>query len=171
LVTKATRLTPDATGNGKAVTRSLNFWRRSSIWGGYPAKAGTDCPETDGSGFSPDKFAAEKAADVLSACVNHMFNDLLNEGELNGIYRSEEHPMIVPARSPKALEIYTVYQLVKGRFDKLHTGESDREKYASVAEKLNGYGIWKPRLKRLSDGKEWAREDVAWVLSLKISMH
>ncbi|MEB8021421.1 hypothetical protein NGK48_08135 [Raoultella ornithinolytica] len=72
--------------------------------------------------------------------------------------------MIVPARSPKALEIYTVYQLVKGRFDKLHTGESDREKYASVAEKLNGYGIWKPRLKRLSDGKEWAREDVAWVL-------
>ncbi len=30
--------------------------------------------------------------------------------------------MIVPARSPKALEIYTVYQLVKGRFDKLHTG-------------------------------------------------
>ncbi|MBW9971918.1 hypothetical protein FJC78_28145, partial [Escherichia coli] len=92
------------------------------------------------------------------------FNDLLNEGELNGIYRSEEHPMIVPARSPKALEIYTVYQLVKGRFDKLHTGESDREKYASVAEKLNEYGIWKPRLKRLSDGKEWAREDVAWVL-------
>ena len=64
--------------------------------------------------------------------------------------------MIVPARSPKALEIYTVYQLVKGRFDKLHTGESDREKYASVAEKLNEYGIWKPRLKRLSDGKEWA---------------
>ena len=117
-----------------------------------------------GAGFSPDKFAAEKAADVLSACVNHMFNDLLNEGEPNGIYRPEEHPMIVPARSPKALEIYTVYQLVKGRFDKLHTGESDREKYASVAEKLNEYGIWKPRLKRLSDGKEWAREDVAWML-------
>ncbi|HCN3042006.1 TPA: hypothetical protein N6R62_004762, partial [Escherichia coli] len=65
-----------------------------------------------GAGFSPDKFAAEKAADVLSACVNHMFNDLLNEGEPNGIYRPEEHPMIVPARSPKALEIYTVYQLV-----------------------------------------------------------
>ena len=117
-----------------------------------------------GAGFSPDKFDAEKAADVLSACVNHMFNDLLNEGELNGIYGLEEYPMIVPARSPKALEIYTVYQLVKGRFDKLHTGESDREKYASVAKKLNEYGIWKPRLKRLSDGKEWAREDVAWML-------
>lgn len=93
-----------------------------------------------------------------------MFNDLLNEGELNGISGLEEYPMIVPARSPKALEIYTVYQLVKGRFDKLHTGESDREKYASVAKKLNEYGIWKPRLKRLSDGKEWAREDVAWML-------
>ncbi|EAV5426047.1 hypothetical protein E6W22_06870, partial [Salmonella enterica] len=89
---------------------------------------------------------------------------LLNEGELNRIYGLEEYPMIVPARSPKALEIYTVYQLVKGRFDKLHTGESDREKYASVAKKLNEYGIWKPRLKRLSDGKEWAREDVAWML-------
>lgn len=164
MVTKATRLTPDATGNGKAVTRSLNFWRRSFIWDGIPGKTGTDCPELTGAGFSPDKFAAEKAADVLSACVNHMFNDLLNEGEPNGIYRPEEHPMIVPARSPKALEIYTVYQLVKGRFDKLHTGESDREKYASVAEKLNEYGIWKPRLKRLSDGKEWAREDVAWML-------
>ncbi len=165
MVTKATRLTPDATGNGKAVTRSLNFWRRSSIWGGDTRqKLALIARKLTGAGFSPDKFAAEKAADVLSACVNHMFNDLLNEGELNGIYRSEEHPMIVPARSPKALEIYTVYQLVKGRFDKLHTGESDREKYASVAEKLNEYGIWKPRLKRLSDGKEWAREDVAWVL-------
>ena len=117
-----------------------------------------------GAGFSPYKFDAEKAADVLSACVNHMFNDLLNEGKLNGFYGLEEHPMMVPARSPKALEIYTVYQLVKGRFDKLHTGEVDREKYASVAEKLNEYGISKPRLKRLSDGKEWTRKDVAWML-------
>ncbi|AUT95835.1 hypothetical protein MC47_011175 [Citrobacter freundii] len=117
-----------------------------------------------GAGFSPDKFDAEKAADVLSACVNHMFNDLLNEGELNGIYGLEEHPMIVPARSPKAFDFYTAYQLVKGRFDKLHTGESDREKCASVAEKLNEYGIWKPRLKLLSYGKEWVREDVAWML-------
>lgn len=34
-----------------------------------------------GTGFSPDKIDAKKAADVLSACVNHMFNDLFSEGE------------------------------------------------------------------------------------------
>ncbi|EHK0944828.1 hypothetical protein [Citrobacter farmeri] len=117
-----------------------------------------------GSGFSPDKFDAEKAADVLSACVNHMFNDLLNGGELNGIYGLEEHPVIVPGRSPKALEIYTVYQLVKGRFDKLQTGESDREKCASVAAKLNECGPGKPLFKHFSDSEQWTREDVAWVL-------
>ncbi|WP_227724038.1 hypothetical protein [Yersinia proxima] len=117
-----------------------------------------------GSGFSPDKFDAEKAADVLSACVNHMFNDLLNGGELNGIYGLEEQPMIVPGRSPKALEIYTVYQLVKGRFDKLQTGESDREKCASVAAKLTECGQGKPLFKHFSDSEQWTREDVAWVL-------
>ncbi|EEV5301806.1 TPA: hypothetical protein ACHGCJ_003494 [Escherichia coli] len=117
-----------------------------------------------GSGFSPDKFDAEKAADVLSACVNHMFNDQLNRGELNGIYGLEDLPVIVPGRSPKALEIYTVYQLVKGRFDKLQTGESDREKCASVAAKLNECGLGKPSFKHFSDSEQWTREDVAWVL-------
>ncbi|HBB6887634.1 TPA: hypothetical protein ON591_003480 [Citrobacter freundii] len=117
-----------------------------------------------GTGFSPDKIDAKKAADVLSACVNHMFNDLFSEGEHNGVYRLEEHPMIVPVRSPNSLKIYTACQVVKGRFDKLHTGESDREKYASVAEKLNEYGKWKPPFKQLSDGKKWTREDVAWML-------
>ncbi|VAF03618.1 Uncharacterised protein [Enterobacter hormaechei] len=72
--------------------------------------------------------------------------------------------MIVPARSPKALGIYTVYQLVKGRFDKLHTGESDREKCASVAAKLNECGPGKPSFKHFSDSEQWTREDVAWVL-------
>jgi hypothetical protein len=117
-----------------------------------------------GAGFSPDKFDAEKAADVLSACVNHMFNDLFREGKHNGIYGLEEPPMIVPARSPKALEIYTVYQLVKGRFDKLYTGESDREKCASVAAKLNECGPGKPSFNQFSDSEQWTREDVAWML-------
>ncbi|EBU1043398.1 hypothetical protein KVI39_001861 [Salmonella enterica] len=117
-----------------------------------------------GTGFSPDKIDAKKAADVLSACVNHMFNDLLNEGELSGIYGLEEHPMIVPARSPKALEIYTVYQQVKGRFDKLHTGESVREKCASVAAKFNECGPEKPSFKHFSDSEQWTREDVEWML-------
>ncbi|EAW3767355.1 hypothetical protein FKY41_01815 [Salmonella enterica] len=117
-----------------------------------------------GTGFSPDKIDAKKAADVLSACVNYMFNDLFSEGEHNGVYRLEEHPMIVPVRSPNSLKIYTAYQFVKGRFDKLHTGESDREKCASVAEKLNEYRKWKPPFKQLSDGKKWTREDVVWML-------
>lgn len=117
-----------------------------------------------GASFSPDKFDAEKAADVLSTCVNHMFNDLFGEEKLNGVYGLEDHPKIIPAKSPKAFDLYTAYQLVKGRFDKLHTGESNREKYASIAEKLNEYEKWKPLFKQLSGGKEWAREDVAWML-------
>ncbi|KGA40859.1 MULTISPECIES: hypothetical protein [Pectobacterium] len=117
-----------------------------------------------GAGFSPDKFDAEKAANVLSACVNHMFNDLFNEGALDGFYGLEDCSAIKPAMSPKALAIYNTYQLVKGRFDKLHTGESVREKYASVATKLNEYEQFKPPFKQLSDGKQWTREDVAWML-------
>ncbi|EAV3918301.1 hypothetical protein E2751_05850 [Salmonella enterica] len=120
--------------------------------------------ELTGAGFSPDKFDAEKAADVLSACVNHMYNELFSEGKHTAIYGLEEPPMIVPARSPKALEIYTVYQLVKGRFDKLYTGESDREKCASVAAKLNECGPSKPSFNQFSDSEQWTREDVAWVL-------
>ncbi|WP_338505554.1 hypothetical protein VRC35_04890 [Erwinia aphidicola] len=117
-----------------------------------------------GARLNIDKFDAEKAADVISACVNHMFVDLFKDSVLDGFYGLEEHPVIIPARSPKAFDFYTAYQLVKGRFDKLNTGESDRDKYESVAEKLNEYKKWKPQFKHLSGGKEWTREDVAWML-------
>lgn len=117
-----------------------------------------------GTGLNTDKFDAEKAADVLSACVNHMFNYLLEKHSLDDVYGLEECPAIESAMSPKAMMIYTTYQLVKGRFDKLQTGESDREKCESVAAKLNEFDKWKPPYRILSEGKNWTREDVAWIL-------
>lgn len=117
-----------------------------------------------GSRLNIDKFDAEKAADVISACVNHMFNDLLSRNGLDDVYGLEDCPAIEAAMSPKSLQIYTTYQLVKGRFDKLQTGESDREKCESVAAKLNEVDAWKPPYGIPSKSKHWTREDVAWIL-------
>lgn len=117
-----------------------------------------------GSRLNTDKFDAERAADVLSACVNHMFNGLLNRNGGEGVYGLEDCPAIEAAMSPKALKVYTTYQLVKGRFDKLNTGDSDNQKCESVAATLNECEVWKPPYKILSKSKHWTLEDVAWVL-------
>lgn len=115
-----------------------------------------------GAKVGPHKFAADKAGDIISACINHMYNTLFDDE--NGMLTDlKEHPNILPAMSPKSIEIYDVYQHVKGRFDMLHTGESKREKYASVAVKLTEYEFPKPRAKALSEGEQWKSEDIAWL--------
>ncbi|EBZ9515404.1 hypothetical protein EH138_14515 [Salmonella enterica subsp. enterica serovar Eastbourne] len=118
-----------------------------------------------GSTLGPDRMDSNKAADILSACVNHMYNSLFSDEECQTDSKLKENPKIVGANSPKAMEIYYIYQIVKGRFDKLYTGDTDKEKCASVAEKLIEMEIKKPKAKGLSKGKEWTREDVAWICS------
>ena len=65
------------------------------------------------------------------------------------------------------MEIYYIYQTVKGRFDKLFTGDTDKEKCASVAKKLTEMKIKKPKAKGLSKGEKWTREDVAWICNVE----
>ncbi len=118
-----------------------------------------------GSRLGPDRMDSNKAADILSACVNHMYSSLFSDEECQTYSELKENPKIVSANSPKAMEIYYIYQIVKGRFDKLFTGDTDKEKCASVAEKLTEMKIRKPKAKGLSAGKKWTREDVAWICS------
>lgn len=117
-----------------------------------------------GAGFNPDKFDAEKAADVLSACVNHMFNDLLNGGELNGIYGLEEHPVIVPGRSPKALKSTLFTSSLKVALTSFTRGSQIVRNAHRWQQNLMNAGRGKPSFKNFSDSEQWTREDVAWVL-------
>jgi len=120
-----------------------------------------------GTGFNPRKFDAEKAADVISACVNHMYNDIFTGNDKNTIAGMEEHPKITAATCQRSMNIYSLYQLVRGRFDKLWTGDTDREKYDSVAETLNEFDINKPKVKALSAGPKWTRSDIAWMCNIE----
>ncbi|ELX2276458.1 TPA: hypothetical protein ACPZAW_003580 [Yersinia enterocolitica] len=115
-----------------------------------------------GAKVGPRKFAADKAGDIISACINHMYNTLFND-ECRMLPDLKEHPKISPAMSPKSIEIYDVYQHAKGRFDILNTCESKREMFASVATKFTEYGFPKPRAKALSEGEQWIYEDIAWI--------
>lgn len=116
-----------------------------------------------GSRLGPDKMNSNKAADILSACVNHMYNSLFSDEECHMSPELQENPKIVSPTSPNAIKIYHIYQIVKGRFDKLFTGETDKEKYTSIAKRLTEKEFTKPKIKGLSKGKGWTREDVTWI--------
>lgn len=117
-----------------------------------------------GAGFNPHTIDGEKAAHVISACVSHMYNELFDDNEENSVEGLEEHHKIAAATCQISMDIYAVYQRIRGRFDKLYfTGATDKERYDSVAEKLNECEVKKPRLKALSAGPKWTRSDVAWI--------
>jgi hypothetical protein len=110
------------------------------------------------------KIDGELAADIISACVNHCYNAFFNGEARHQQVVLHQYPKISAALSPLGQKKYRLYQQVKGRFDKLETGDSDREKWSSVARTLREEDIEKPKSKVFPVG-EWSREDVKWVLT------
>ncbi|PHI32011.1 hypothetical protein [Budvicia aquatica] len=106
----------------------------------------------------------ELIADIMGYCVNHCYNELFS---VDGLFQQEpspDTPKISAAMSPKGQKRYRLYQQVKGRYDKLITGDSDKEKWDSVAKTLVEEGISKPKLKVFSEGP-WSRKDIQWILT------
>ncbi|WP_145584597.1 hypothetical protein [Yersinia intermedia] len=106
----------------------------------------------------------ELASDIISTCVSHYYNAFFNGEAPHQHPALHKYPKISAALSPLGQKKYRLYQQVKGRFDKLETGDSDREKWSSVARTLREEDIEKPKSKVFTVG-EWSREDVKWILT------
>ncbi|EAM4787315.1 hypothetical protein JGX82_001977 [Salmonella enterica] len=107
-----------------------------------------------------ERMDSESAADVISSCINLMYNTLFFDCATQKKTIRKGPPAITPAISPKAFKKYRLYQQVRGRFNKLQTGDTDTEKYESVANFLNENGIIKPSYHKLSNDKKWLSSDV-----------
>lgn len=104
-----------------------------------------------------------KASEVVSFCINHCFNEfLLKQGSV-----SVDHDLpvrIETALTPEGRELYDKYQYARGCFDRLMTGDSDKEKIRSVAERLNKAEIPPLGLVRFKGGGNWTQDMVEWLL-------
>ncbi|EAT2981305.1 hypothetical protein WAF85_001222 [Salmonella enterica] len=106
------------------------------------------------------RMDSEAAADVISSCINLMYNTLFFDCETQKKTIRKGPPAITPAMSPEAFKKYRLYQQIRGCFNKLQTDDTDTEKYKSVAKFLNENGIKKPIYHKLSKDKKWLPSDV-----------
>lgn len=111
---------------------------------------------------------SESAADVISSCINLMYNTLFFDGENQAAPLRDIPPKIEPPMSPAAFRKYRLYQQVRSRFNALSTGDKDKQKWKSVAGFLKENGIKKPRnispSSMLSDG-DWSFADIEALLN------
>ncbi|WP_145480297.1 hypothetical protein [Yersinia similis] len=110
------------------------------------------------------KIDEELASDIISTCVNHCYNAFFTGETPTQLESLQEHPKVTAGMSPEGLELYRLYQRVKARFDRLNTGDTDKEKWASIANLLTEIGIQKPNYTIFSEGR-WSREDIRWILT------
>ncbi|ATM77384.1 hypothetical protein CRN79_16720 [Serratia fonticola] len=106
----------------------------------------------------------ELASDIISACVSHCYNVFFTDETPAQRETLQEYPKVTAGMSPEGLELYRLYQRVKARFDRLNTGDTDKEKWASIAKLLTEKSIQKPSHTIFSEGR-WSREDVKWILT------
>lgn len=108
---------------------------------------------------------SELLADVINSCINYCYNEFFDK---NGLFQQEpssDTPKITAPMSPKGQQKYRLYQRIKGRFDKLNTGDSDEDKWLSIANLLLNAGIKKPKGGMFSKGPVWSKEDIKWILT------
>lgn len=104
-----------------------------------------------------------KASEIVSFCINHCFNEFFSKQGSESV--DHDLPVrIETAFTPEGRELYDKYQYARGYFDRLMTGDSDKEKIRSAVEKLNKAEIPPLGLIRFEGGGNWTPDMVEWLL-------